>query len=108
MMEMDAQSEKLIARLPLWLRLVGAVFFIGSLMLAARIVWEQTVWTWEQGPQMVGFSLAHGFGAVLFLFPLLLVILTAVVIAVTVHNTIKKKQIERERWLALAMSVFLF
>ena len=27
--------------------------------LAMRLVWEQTVWTWERGAQMVGFSLVH-------------------------------------------------
>lgn len=27
--------------------------------LAGRLVWEQTVWTWERGPQMVGFTLIH-------------------------------------------------
>ncbi len=37
-------------------------------LLAARLVWEQTVWTWERGAQMVGFSLMHsGLGALLFI-----------------------------------------
>lgn len=39
-----------------------------SALLAVRLVWEQTVWTWEQGPQMVGFSLVHqGWGIPLLL-----------------------------------------
>jgi hypothetical protein len=28
-------------------------------LLAIRLVWEQTVWTWEHGGQMVGFALMH-------------------------------------------------
>jgi len=39
-----------------------------ALFLAARLVWEQTVWTWNSGLQMVGFSLMHsGLGAILIL-----------------------------------------
>ena len=109
-MEMDAQSEKLIARLPLWLRLVGAVFFIGSLMLAARIVWEQTVWTWEQGPQMVGFSLAHGYGAPLLLFPFFLFIWTIAVLGLTLGTKIKNKRmkIAPMRWVVLGLAILIF
>ena len=56
-----------------WLVRIGFVLLLGSSALAARLIWEQTVWSWEQGPQMVGFSLVHGSGVFLLLFPLLLV-----------------------------------
>lgn len=46
-------------RLPLALRIVLAASFAGSAALVCRLVWEQTLLTWQQGPQMVGFSLAH-------------------------------------------------
>jgi hypothetical protein len=58
-----AQSLTAVERLPQWLRISGVLVFMGSAILAARLIWEQTVWTWERGPQMVGFSLAHGPGA---------------------------------------------
>lgn len=36
--------------------------------LAARFVWEQTVLSWNRGPQAVGFALAHShWGAICFL-----------------------------------------
>lgn len=39
------------------------------MLLAARLTWEQTFLTWDRGPQMVGFSLAHTGGVLaLFLF----------------------------------------
>jgi hypothetical protein len=30
-----------------------------EIAFAARVAWEKTVWTWERGPQAVGFSLMH-------------------------------------------------
>jgi hypothetical protein len=37
-------------------------------LLALRLAWEQTVWTWERGTQMVGFQLMHsGSGLLLIL-----------------------------------------
>jgi len=49
---------------------VAATLFTG--MLAGRMVWEETSLTLQEGPQMLGFSLAHGAGAILFLAPILL------------------------------------
>jgi len=52
-------------KLLLWF---GLPITLLSVVLAARLVWEQTVWTWEQGPQMVGFSMIHqGWGILLLL-----------------------------------------
>lgn len=44
---------------PRWLIWLGvpAVSLAGA--LAARLVWEQTIWTWEHGPEMVGYALTH-------------------------------------------------
>jgi len=53
---------------PRWLQLIGVVVATLSVLLAARLAWEQTVWSWERGPQMVGFSLMHsGLGILLLL-----------------------------------------
>jgi hypothetical protein len=103
----SAQSQTNIARLPRWLQFSGTVIFVGSAMLSARLIWEQTVWTWERGPQMVGFSLAHGAGAILFIFPLLLLIWTSVVIVLTLRSKIKKREIAPTRLAALALAVSL-
>jgi hypothetical protein len=49
----------------------GLLCVLLSAMLSARLVWEQTALSVQNGPQMVGFSLAHsGFGALLFFGPI--------------------------------------
>lgn len=54
--------------LPKSLVFVGIPIVVAALLLAVRLIWEQTVWTWNRGLQMVGFSLMHsGLGAVLML-----------------------------------------
>jgi hypothetical protein len=56
---------------------------------------------------MVGFSLAHGAGAILFLFPLLLLIWLAVVVGLTVRSVIKKSPIAPMRWAAVTLAILL-
>jgi hypothetical protein len=57
---------------------------------------------------MVGFSLAHGSGAGLFLFPILLFVWTATVIVLMVWNMIRKRQISKTGWVAFGLIVLLF
>ena len=53
---------------PRALKIVGVPIVAAAWIFAARLVWEQTVWSWERGPQMVGFSLMHsGLGVLLIL-----------------------------------------
>ena len=51
---------------------VPAVLFAAA--LAGRILWEETYLTSRQGPQMIGFSLAHGSFAILLLAPFFLML----------------------------------
>lgn len=64
------------ATTPAWrFHTLGIATTLVSGSLAARLVWEQTWLTWQSGPQMVGFSLAHGTAAlVLVIAPLLLIV----------------------------------
>jgi hypothetical protein len=109
---MNNSSEEVqpraLARLPLWLSILGTIIFIGSATLAGRLIWEQTVWTWERGPQMVGFSLAHGSASILLLAPILLFLWTAVVAVLTVRSLIRKNRIAMQRWAGLGLVVSLF
>jgi hypothetical protein len=107
-LDKSPETVRRVARLPVWLRIFGIVSFLGSAALAARLIWEQTVWTWERGPQMVGFSLAHGDGALLFVFPFLLVLWIAVVAILTIRSWIKKNSIMAMRWVGLSFAVSLF
>jgi hypothetical protein len=54
-------------QLPRWLIGIGVPLTIVTCVLAVRMVWEQTVLTWNLGPQMIGFSLMHS-GAGLLLW----------------------------------------
>jgi hypothetical protein len=49
--------------LVIWWRLALAA----SAPLYVRILWEQTALTWQRGPQMIGFSLAHQHPEILLL-----------------------------------------
>src|SRR5580704_13424683 len=75
-----------------WLLVLGVIPLIGTALLAVRLIWEQTVWTWERGPQMVGFSLAHGSSAVLLFAPFLLGCWAAIALVVIVTNIVKKRK----------------
>jgi hypothetical protein len=45
--------------IPNWLRVAWLCFVPLGVCLSLRIAWEKTFLTWDQGPQMIGFSLLH-------------------------------------------------
>src|SRR5262245_30394362 len=45
--------------LPTWFRCIAWSAIPGAWALALRIVWEGTILTARQGPQMIGFTLLH-------------------------------------------------
>lgn len=61
----------MVKKFPKTLSYIGFIFSALSIILAIRIVWEQTVWTWNFGSQAIGFSLIHG-GAGIILYGALL------------------------------------
>jgi len=94
-------------KFPLWLLGTGVFALLGSGALAARLILEMTVWTWEQGPQMVGFKLIHGSGVLLVLFPFLLISWLAVAAAYTLWRLLKRRPLSRISLVAMALSVGL-
>ncbi len=109
-MNKEERTPIIAARPPMWLWVWGLPAICGSAALAGRLVWEETAWTWASGPQMLGFSLAHGAGAILFLFPFLLFSWAVVAAALTLRNLINKRATAKQVWamLALAVSVLGF
>lgn len=103
----NSQQQTTFARLPVWLLFAGTVIIVGSAILFARLVWEETVWTWLRGPQMIGFSLAHGSGAILFIFPPLLFIWTIIAVALALRNKLKKRRNATTTWVALGLAISL-
>jgi Ankyrin repeats (3 copies) len=82
-----------------WVRALGAIAVIATALLAARLVWEQTWLTWSHGPQMVGFSLAHGDYAPLLASPFFLLLWLVVLVGVVVVGLVRKRRISRAVWL---------
>jgi len=56
---------------------------------------------------MVGFSLGHGPGAILFFFPLLLLVWVVVAVVIAVRSRIRKGRFPRGTWVALAVAISL-
>jgi hypothetical protein len=55
---MDVASHK--RRFPSILTVLGIPLATGGALFTARIVYESTFLTWQQGPQMLGYSMMHG------------------------------------------------
>ena len=100
-------SKNDTTKFPRWLLLLGYVLLAGSGALAGRLIWEQTVWTWARGPQMVGFSLAHGGGALLLLIPVLLILWFLSAFILIVRYLIKRRKIARSTWAVLGGAVIV-
>ena len=49
----------MIKPLPKVLSISGWTVSIPCVLYALRLIWEQTLLTWQNGPQMVGFALSH-------------------------------------------------
>jgi hypothetical protein len=84
---------------------VGVAATVLTGVLAGRVVWEETFLTIQEGPQMVGFSLAHGLGAVLFLAPIVLLLWVITAIVVLLVSLLRKKKLSRWYWLTLGSAI---
>jgi len=91
-----------------WLLTLGVVPFLGTALLTGRLIWEQTFWTWERGPQMLGFSLAHGSYAILLLAPFLQALWGAVALALMVANLVRKRRTDKPTLIAFGLALLLF
>jgi len=84
---------------------VGVAATVLTGVLAVRMVWEETSLTIQEGPQMVGFSLAHGPGAVLLFTPIILVIWIATALVVLLISLLRKKKLSRWFWISLGSAI---
>ena len=90
-------------RLPRWLTAIGVVAAPGAVYLAARLVYEQTFLTWRNGPQMVGFALAHSGNLILlFLSAVVLTLWCTVVIGRSAWALSRGRTVSPQRWAAVA------
>jgi hypothetical protein len=88
--------------LPAWARVCGWLFLLGQTLFISRIVYESTVLTCVDGPQMVGFSMAHG-GHSFFLLGLLFLPFGALFFLVAlVFGVVKKLRFNGREWALMA------
>ncbi len=87
---------------------VGIPVILMTAILMLRFVWEETSLTLQQGPQMIGFSLAHGPGGVLLFGPLLLVVWFVVAFLTMAVNLWRRRQLSKSFWASLGAAVMVF
>lgn len=107
---MDQKTEALgdsRARLAWWFKGIGIVLLVSTFLLVVRLVWEQTYLSWQNGPQMVGFSLLHGHFFFLFFSPVLLAVWLAAALMATLVAEWKKKRVSPVRWITILLSALL-
>jgi hypothetical protein len=85
----------------------GSLAIVFCAILAIRIVWEETSLTWQQGPQMIGFSLAHGLGGFLFFAPILLLLWVIVALITMVVALWRRRPLTTWFWSTLAASIIV-
>jgi hypothetical protein len=83
----------------------GILAIFLTALLAGRIVWEETILTIDHGPQMIGFSLAHGSGALLLFAPLMLVIWLIVAFLTIAISLWRKRSLPKPLWTSLAIAI---
>jgi hypothetical protein len=94
--------------LPAWARVCGWLFLIGQTLFISRIVYESTILTCVDGPQMVGFSMAHG-GHSFFLLGLLFVPFGALFFLVAlVFGAVKGLRFSLREWVLMAALLVSF
>jgi hypothetical protein len=85
----------------------GIVSVLFASILAIRLIWEETSLTWQQEPQMVGFSLAHGSGALLLVAPFVLAIWLVVALIVVVLTLLRRRRLPTAIWCCFASGVLV-
>jgi hypothetical protein len=90
--------------LPDWVRYCGWVFLVGELPFVGQMVYESTFLTCRNGPQMVGFSIAHG-SHNLILFTVLFVPLSLVwLVATLILGLFRKFRFSNQEWSLLVVA----
>jgi hypothetical protein len=86
------------------------VTLLGALPLELRLTWERTVLTWTQGPQAVGFTLAHQQLPLLLIGTLCMMaalVLLVGLVGATLVALIRRQPVARRRWLQMGSLALL-
>jgi hypothetical protein len=78
---------------PKWFVILGWIFYVPTSLLVLRLLWEKTLLSWSEGPQLIAFTMVHEYPIPFFIGIAGMVlcdlwILTAVVFLVLRRKTI--------------------
>jgi len=85
-------------------RLFGACLAAGSIPLACRLIWEMTWLTWREGPQMIGFTVAHSMPALLIIGTVSMFGAAIWFVTVIVATLLRRAIPARTDWALLALA----
>ncbi len=94
--------------LPQWSWLIGLVLFVGTFVFICRIVYESTFITCERGPQMVGFSIAHGVYPILLFAMLCMPVFFVWLVIALIYGAWRKLRFSKGEWALLGFMVASF
>lgn len=78
-----------------------------AFLFAARILWEKTILTWSEGPQMVGFALWHVHPAFAVVGTLCSLALAVWLLIAVPYAIVRRRDIEPWDWLMMAGTVLV-
>ncbi len=84
---------------------IGAPFILITSLVAWRIVWEETFLSLERGPQMIGFSMAHGPFVIFLLAPLAVLVWLIPMIIATIASLWQRKPLSSLFWTTLTLAI---
>ena len=96
------------SQLPKWLVKLGQFALPGTVLLAVDLIYEQTLLTWSQGEQMVGFSLSHLLGPLLLLSLAMCYAFLLGVCLLVLLRLLQRRQVPQIPWaLVIILSISL-
>lgn len=104
----DSGKTKSSSRWQRTLIFSGILLVSFAAVFMVRIVWEETLLTLRDGPQMVGFSLAHGSWAFLLFAPILLILWFLTAFVTMIVSLWRRRELSKGLWLTLAAAVIVF
>ena len=84
------------------LTFIGLLTTLFAAVLTGRMVWEETFLTVREGPQMLGFSLAHGSGAILLFAPVTLVLWLLIALVLFAVCLWRRRSLSKWYWSTVA------
>lgn len=103
----EPSKSAVSATTPRTLLAFGIPIILFNGLLTGRMLWEETWLTFHSGPQMLGFSLAHGYLAFLLLAPLLSVAWLIIALIALALRLWRRRSPSKWYWRTLASAILV-